>query len=113
FFDHRVERAGLTAVAPEHTLNIEGCCIETLRDTRHFRSDHKEEDRIGINEAADQPRARDAVDLGPAPRDPQSPAFLIARRNLLASHQRLTGLLPGFTTTWVSLYAGAHWEIAR
>ena len=72
--DHRVEGAGLAAVAPEHVLDVEGRGIEPLGHGRDLRRLHEQEHRPGIDEAADQPRAGDAVDLRPRARHPDRAA---------------------------------------
>ena len=41
---------------------------------------HEAEPRLGVDEAADQPRAGDPVDVDAAPRDPRPPAHVRARR---------------------------------
>src|SRR5215467_10736076 len=83
--DHRIERAGLVAMAPEHALNVERRGIEALRDSRHLRGADKEKDGIGIDEATDQPGAGDAVNLRPATRHPQSATLLVTRWNLIGA----------------------------
>ena len=73
---HGVEGASLAAMAPEHVLDVEGRGGEALGHRRHFRRGHEKEDGLGIDEAADQPGAGDAVDLGPRAGDPARAARL-------------------------------------
>ena len=77
--DHHVEGAELAAVAPEHALDVEGRGVETLGDRRDLRRRDEQEHRIRIDEAADQPRAGDAVDLRPRARHPDGAALRVAR----------------------------------
>ncbi len=49
-----------------------GMAPVSLRDRRHLGRIDKQDARVGIDEAADQPRAGDAVDLRPPPRHPQA-----------------------------------------
>ena len=65
-------------MAPEHALDVEGRGVEPLGDGRDLRRQHEQEHRIGIDEAADQPGAGDAVDLRAAARHPDGAA--LARR---------------------------------
>ena len=80
--DHGVEGAGLAAMAPEHVLDVERRGVEPLRHGRDLGRRHEQEHGSGIDEAADQPRAGDAVDLGPRPRHPDRAAAAVARRQL-------------------------------
>ena len=56
---------------------------------------HEQEDRLRIDEAADQPGAGDPVDLGPRAGHPDGPALRIARRQLGLGHHRQPGGSPG------------------
>jgi hypothetical protein len=97
--DHRVECAGLAAMTPEYAFDVERRGIEAFCDAHHFRRDDEEEDRLRVDEPPDQPGAGDAIDLWPVTRNPEGPALLIARRELVGADQRLAGLLPGFKPT--------------
>ena len=92
--DHDVEGAGLAAVAPEHVLDVERRRAEPLRDGRDLGRRHEQEHGCRIDEAADQPGAGDAVDLGPRARHPDRAAAAVARRQLGRGHQRQPGLPP-------------------
>ena len=58
---------------------------------------------FGIDEAADQPGAGDAVDFGPRAGHPDRAALFVARRKLVGADQQLAGLLPGFETAFEGL----------
>jgi hypothetical protein len=48
-----------------------------------------------IDEAADQPRAGDAIDLRPRARDPERPAGRVPRRQVARVDQHAAGIAPG------------------
>src|SRR5262245_3441178 len=81
-------------MAPEHALDVERRGVEAFRDARHLRRRHEQENRPRVNEAPDQPRTCDAIDLWPRPRDPHRLALLIAWRQLVGAQQQLAGFLP-------------------
>ena len=93
--DHDVEGAALAAVAPEHALDVEGRRREALGDGLDLGRRDEQEHRVRIDEAADQPRAGDAVDLRPRARHPDRAALAVARRQLVGWHQRQAGVRPG------------------
>ena len=64
---------------------------------------HEQEHRVRIDEAADQPRAGDAVDLRPRARHPDGAALRVARRQLRCVHQRKLCLLPAFKAAFKRL----------
>ena len=72
--DHHVEGAALAAMAPEHALDVERRGAEALGHRLDFRGATNRNTALGIDEAADQPGAGDAVDLGPRARDPDGAA---------------------------------------
>src|SRR5262245_30514143 len=69
--DQRLERAVLSLMAQLHAGGVEGYGV-----VRKLRRRGEDEDRLGIDEALDQPRGRDAVHVGPWPGDPASSAKL-------------------------------------
>ena len=103
--DHGIERAGLIAMAPEHTLDVKRGGVEALGDIRDLGSDDKEKYCVRINEAADEPRGGDAVDFGPAPCEPQRPTLRIAWWNLVRPEQSLAGLFPAFKSAFENFRA--------
>ena len=72
--DHGVEGARLAAMAPEHALDVERRRTEALGNGRDLGRRHEQEHGRRIDEAPDQPRAGDAVDLGPRARHPDRAA---------------------------------------
>src|SRR5262245_58731244 len=96
FLDHGVERAGIAPMAPEYALDIEGRCVEPFRCVHHLRGTNEEEDRIGIDKAADQPGTGDAIDFGSTTRHPQRSALRVFWRQSLGADQQLAVILPGF-----------------
>ena len=50
---------------------------------------------FGIDEAPDQPRAGDTIDLRPGARHPHRAALLVTGRQLVGANQRLAAGLPG------------------
>jgi hypothetical protein len=89
-------------VAPEDTLalDVEGRRPEPLGDAFHVRRVHEQEHGGRINEAADEPRAGDAVDLGARARDPDRPALPIAGRQGGDGHHRQPRLRPSERTAF-------------
>src|SRR5262249_56382322 len=92
--DHGVEGAGIAAVAPEHSFDVEGCGVEPRRNGRDLSRQDKQEDSVRVNEAADQPRTGDAVHFRAAARDPDRAVLVITRRQLVGADKWLVGLLP-------------------
>ena len=75
-------------------LNIEGRSSETIGNAQHFRRRHKQEYRIRIDEAPDQPRASNPVDLGSRPRNPQSSILGVTRGKLRFGDHRMPSRSP-------------------
>src|SRR5437867_1429487 len=65
----RLERAVLTLVTELHAGRVEG-----NRVLRELGREREDELRLGVDEALDQPRRRDAVDVGARTRDPPAAA---------------------------------------
>jgi len=86
--DHGVERAASLTMRPEHALDVERRGLEAFGDARHLGGRDEQEHRVGIDEPADQPRARDPVDLGPRARDPHRALLGIAGWELGGDEQR-------------------------
>ena len=82
-------------MAPEHAVDVEGRGLEALGDGQDFRRRHEQEHGLRIDEAPDEPRAGDAVDLRPRPRHPHRAAALVAGRQLVGAHEQLAASLPG------------------
>ena len=59
-------------------LNIEGCGVETVSHGCHLLRGHKKKYGGGINKAADEPGAGDAVNLWPGAGHPNGAALGIA-----------------------------------
>lgn len=57
-------------MAPEHSFNVEGCRVEMLGDGCDFLGLHKQEHGLGIDEPANEPWARDAINLRALPGNP-------------------------------------------
>ena len=56
---------------PLDPLDVEGDGVEAFRHGGHFGGGHEQKARGGVDEAADCPRAGDAVDLGAVAGDPE------------------------------------------
>ena len=76
---------------------------EPFGDGRDIGRRDEQEHRRRIDEAADQPRAGDAVDLRPRARHPHGAAVAVARRQLGGGHQRQPGLPPGLKAAFQRL----------
>ena len=94
--DHDVEGAELAAMAPEHVSPSMSKGVASKRSATPGTSagGDEQEHRVRIDEAADQPGAGDAVDLRPRARHPDGAALRVARRQLVAGHQRQPGRGP-------------------
>ena len=90
--DHGIERAGFAAVGECHAGNVERNCIPRAGLGEHLVRRHVVEVRQRIDEAADQPRAGDAVDLRPRARHPGRRAGAVIGRGL--AQMRIAGLDP-------------------
>src|ERR1700677_2962443 len=88
FLNEYVEGAGLAAMTPEHPFDIERSRPELLRDCWDFRRGYEHEQRRRIDEAADEPRAGDAVDFRTLARHPYRAALPVARGQLAYRHER-------------------------
>src|SRR5690242_16433972 len=69
-------------MAPEDAIDVKGGCAETLCDTGDLGWSDEEENRQGVDKAADQPRTGDPVDLGSRAGHPHRPPMHIASRQL-------------------------------
>ena len=67
-------------MAPVHTLDVERYGPKAFADGLNLGCSHEQKDGGRIDETPDQPRACDAVDLGPRARDPDRSSFRIALR---------------------------------
>ena len=72
-----------------------GVALNRSATAEHLGRRHEQEHGVRIDEAADQPRAGDAIDLRARPRHPNGAALRVARRQLVGAHERLTGRSPG------------------
>jgi len=86
-------------VAPEHALDVEGCGAEAVGYGFDLRRGDEQEDGRWIDEAADQPGASDAVDLGAGAGHPDGPALRITSGNMIGSHQQAAALRPALEAT--------------
>jgi hypothetical protein len=96
FFDHHIEGAELAAVAPEYPLDIERRRTKSVGDMRDLGGRDEKEDGRRIDEAADEPRASDAVDLRPRTCDPNGASLLVRFRHMIRTHQQAFAFDPGF-----------------
>src|SRR3984957_6397332 len=94
FLGHHFEGAKLATMAPVHVFDIKRDCTEVLRDGFDFGGGHKEKNGGRVDKTADQPRARDPIDLRPRARDPDRAAFRIAAWNLGGGNERKIFLRP-------------------
>jgi hypothetical protein len=101
--DHHVKRAAFTAMAPEHVLDVERRRVEAFGYRLHLGCGDEKEHRVRIDHAADQPRARNAVDLRPRARHPDSTALRVRFRQLCMRNQRKLRLPPGHEATFQDL----------
>ena len=111
FVEHGVEAAALAPVAPGDALDVEGGGGEALGDARDLGRVDIEEDGLRIDEAADQPGAGDAVDLGPGAGHPEAAALRIARRQLVFRDQRQARRLPGPKAAFPDAGPGLRWVV--
>src|SRR4051812_1070771 len=70
--EHGVERAALALVADLDALDVEWDRTDIVRDVLYLTGIDIVDARLRIDEAPDQPGARDAVDLWTPPRHPQA-----------------------------------------
>jgi len=66
-----IETAALAAMGEGRAFDIKGGGVELRRHGGHLGRGHMQEPGFGVDEAADQPGAGDAVDPGAMPRDPE------------------------------------------
>ena len=64
FLDHEIERASVASITPKHAFKIERHGAESLGYARNFRGSNEQEHRSRVDEAANQPWARDTVNFG-------------------------------------------------
>jgi hypothetical protein len=93
--DHDLESAFIAAMAPVDALNVEGRCAEALRDVKDFARRDEEEHCGRVDKAADQPRTRNAIDLGPFPPNPDCAPLGVTRRQSAFGHERQACSRPG------------------
>jgi hypothetical protein len=93
--DHHVESAFLAAMAPIDALDVEGRGPEALADPYDFARRHEEEDGRRVDKSADQPGTRNAVDLGPLPRNPDCASLRVTGRQFACGYERQTFVHPG------------------
>ena len=67
----RVKAALVAAVAEGHALDVKGDRAEPFGNGFDFGRGHEQKAGTGVDEAADQPGAGDAIDLWPVPGDPR------------------------------------------
>ena len=94
FPDHRVKRATKASMRPETRRHVKCSCVEFFGYGFNLVWLHKHENGFVIDETADQPRASDAINLGPMARDPQGVAVFIAL-DMGGRHQHLPVIFPG------------------
>jgi len=104
---HDVEGAEGTAMAPEHALHVEGSGGEALGDGGNLGRRHEQEHRAGVQEAADQPGAGDAVHLGARARDPDCASPGVVWREGIGAYEGTAGGGPGFEAAFEDLCPGA------
>ena len=75
-------------MAPEHVFDVERHRIEALADRDHFGRRDEQKHRVRIDEAANQPRAGDAVDFWTRTRHPDGASLRVPGRHLRRRHQR-------------------------
>src|SRR3712207_9213187 len=81
-----------SAVTPVDALHVEGRCREPLRDACYVGGWHEQEHRVGVDEAPDEPRAGDPIDLRARSGDPHcSPSFVDRKSTRLnSSHANIS-----------------------
>jgi hypothetical protein len=94
FIDHEIEGAFFAAMAPEHAVKIEWRGIVSCGHVRHLRGGDEQEHGARIDEAADQPRAGDAIDFRPRARHPDRAPLTVGRRYPARGQERQRGLCP-------------------
>ena len=101
--EHGVERAALALVADLDALDVERDRAGVGRDVFHLGRIDIEDARLRVDEAADQPRAGDAVDLRPPPRHPQARRFRREAVERGLRDQRQARLAPGLPAAFQHL----------
>src|SRR5262245_23676021 len=96
FRDHRIESAGFAAMTPERVLDVERGGREALGHSFYLRGRDIQKNRRGIDKAADEPWAGDAVDLGPRACHPDRTAACVAAWKTRLGHERQLRRGPGF-----------------
>jgi hypothetical protein len=109
---NRVERASLAAVTPENAFDVEGGAVEALRDRLHFRGRDKQQHGGRIDEAANEPRAGDAVDFWSGARHPHRSAVRIALRQFVFENEGQARSRPGCSAARKNL-GGRYAAIAQ
>ena len=77
-------------------LDVEGRRTKPVRDIRDLGGRDEKEDGGRIDEAADEPRTGDAVDLRPRACDPDGAPLLVRFRHMIRTHQQAFAFDPGF-----------------
>ncbi len=106
FLQHHIEGAGLAAMAPEDAVEVERGSVEPLGDIEDFRLRHIKENRVAVDEAANEPGAGDAVDLGRDRADPDCAALSITRRQSGIVDQQGAGRRPRFMAAFQAFSTG-------
>src|SRR5262245_19947520 len=96
--DHDIEGGVLASVGPERPVNIEGHSIGVLGNTRNLGWGHEQEHGAGIDKPTDEPVTGHADNLRSRSCHPDGSSFMVARRDLPRSHQRLALLAPRLVT---------------
>jgi hypothetical protein len=104
--DHDVESAFFAAIAPVDPLDVEGRSAEALGDTHDLARRHEEEHCRWIDKAADEPRTRNAVDLGPFPRNPDCEPLWVTRRQFAFGDERQACFRPGGVAAYKNFGGG-------
>ena len=94
--DHRVEGAGLAAMAPEHALDVEGRRRRSARPppATSAGATNRKTAAGSTKRRISQGQAMRSI-FGPRARHPDGAAPRVARRQLGGGHQRQAGLRPG------------------
>ena len=81
-------------MAPKYAVEIEGYGAVSLGHARNLRDRNEKEYRAGVDEAANQPRASNAIDFGPGARNPDRTPLTVQRRHFACRQKGQRGLYP-------------------
>jgi len=81
-------------MAEELAFDVERSRLESLPDVVHLGRRHEEEERVRVDEAADQPGAGDPVHLGPRARGPARPSVDVPGWESVRLDEDLAGVTP-------------------